>query len=324
MPTSSITGGEPLSPPTPPLARPNGLRVRALISLARPGHWAKNLLVVPLVMFDAQRLDLTTAARVGWSLVLFVIASSVVYVVNDIADRERDLLHPAKRSRPLAAGTVSLASARAFAAVLALLLLLAVVTGPAIPVWPLLTYLVVNVAYSHWLKHVALFDVFVVTSGFVLRAAQGYAAAQTRMSVWLLASVFTLCLLMIAGKRRHEMTVGGMAHRPSLAAYSIQFLDYLMVLGGVLTATTFMLYLSDRRFAEPHTDAALIVSLPCVVFALARYLQVVVVEQGGGDPVRTLLRDRVLLVTSLVWATALAVVAGARHVPLLSGLLVGS
>nr|MDT0657615.1 UbiA prenyltransferase family protein [Micromonospora sp. DSM 115978] len=277
---------------------------RDLLALIRPGQWVKNLLVVPLALIDAPALGLGLLARVGWAVLLFTLASSLVYVWNDVYDRHRDRVHPTKRHRPIAAGRIGVPVACAYGAALAALLVAAVLLGPAIAWWPLAFYLVLNVAYSRGLKHLPLLEVLVVAVGFVLRVVQGYLAAGTPISGWLLASVFALCLLLILGKRRHEVSVAGNAHRPSLRGYSIQYLDHLIVFCAALTVSTFLCHLREMS-AAPHTDLALVGSVPFAVFAVARYLQVLVVDGGGGEPTRVLMRDRAMLVNSLLWGVLL-------------------
>lgn len=277
-----------------------------LIRLIRPNQWPKNLLVVPLALVDAPGLTLAGLARVGWAVLVFTLASSLVYVWNDAMDRHRDRAHPVKRHRPIASGRVGLPLAWAYGVGLAGLLAVAIVAGPAVPWWPLAAYLVLNVAYSRWLKYVPLVDVFVVAAGFVLRAVQGYVATGAAISSWLLITVFALCLLLILGKRRNELLVSGSEHRPALRAYSPQYLEYLIVLCATLAVTAFLFHLADDgSLVAPYTDLALLVSVPFATFGLARYLQVVVVQRDGGDPVRVLLRDRMMVVNASLWAALL-------------------
>lgn len=306
--TSPIAAGD--RPPEPPALRRN--LPRDLVKLARPGHWVKNLLVVPLALLGVAGLGWSDLARVGWAVLAFCLAASAVYVWNDIADRHRDRAHPVKRHRPVAAGRVDAALAGVFGTGLAGLVVVAVAFGPGINWWPLVAYVALNIAYSRWLKQVPLLDMFVVAAGFVLRVMQGYVALEVAASSWLLIAVFAVCLLLILGKRRYEVGAAGMAHRPALAGYSSQYLEYLMVLCGAVTVTAGLLYLNDERATTPHTDALLLLSVPFAIFGLARYLQLVVVRSGGGDPVR-LLRDPVLLTTTLLWAAAVAAVMVAPH-----------
>lgn len=296
--------------PTPQTRRPRlgrWRRTRLLATdlgrLARPAHWVKNAAIVPLALLSATAPTLPQVARVGWAVLAFCLASSAVYVWNDIADRHRDRAHPVKRRRPIAAGRIRPVTAGGFGVALAALLAAVMLAAPGIGWTPLLVYLALNVAYSRWLKQVPLLDMFVVAAGFGLRLVQGYTAAGTTASSWLLITVFALCLLLILGKRRHEVTAAGAAHRPSLAGYSPQFLEHLMVLCGAVSVTAGLLYLNDAATAPPQADTLLLLSVPLAIFGLARYLQLVVVRQDGGDPVK-LLRDPVILVTALLWLAA--------------------
>ncbi|PCG86419.1 prenyltransferase [Streptomyces sp. WZ.A104] len=275
-------------------------RLPAPLALLRPGQWPKNLLVVPLALIGGAP-DATTAVRVAVALGAFVLASSLVYVLNDIADVERDKRHPVKRHRPLASGQMSMASAVATALVLGALLVPALLTlGPGSALIILL-YLAVNGAYSWKLKHLPLLDVFVVAAGFVLRLLGGYEAAERPVEMWLVLTVLASCLVLILGKRRHELSVSGTGHRPALVGYSAHFLDLVLVLCSALALFGYLLYLRTESGFGPYA----LLTAVCALFALFRYLQIVIVDGGGGEPVKTLLRDRVMLANSAVWGALL-------------------
>ncbi len=272
-----------------------------LLTLTRPGQWAKNLLVVPLPLLDTFQWGLPGLGRVAWAVVVFTLASSLVYVGNDVADRHRDREHPLKGSRPIASGRVSVAGAWFFATILLVCLLALLAAQPAALWWPVLAYIALNVAYSRKLKHLPLFDVSTVAAGFALRLVQGYVALGEPVSGWLVVAVFALCLLLIVGKRRHELLTHGARHRPALRGYTVALTDHLLVLNAVVMVTAALQYLSTEAPIQPYGTAALILSTPFVMFGLARYLQVVLVRDGGGDPVKALLTDRVLLGAGLLW-----------------------
>ncbi|WP_123602120.1 UbiA prenyltransferase family protein [Micromonospora sp. Llam0] len=265
---------------------------RDLFVLLRPGQWPKNLVVL-LALLDPALMDWRAAGRLGVAVGAFVIAASAVYVLNDIADRERDRASRTKRHRPIAAGRVTPRTA----ALLGVLLLgvLAVIVGDALTTWwPLLVYLPLNLAYSFGLKHVPLVDLFVVAAGFVLRLVQGYTTVGARPPGWLVLCVLSVCLLLVLGKRRHELLAGEAAHRPSLAGYNQHLVDALLVLTAAATLVTYLAYAAT-------VSATGLLTVPCALFALFRYLQVVFVDSGGGNPVSVLLRDRVLLVNAALW-----------------------
>lgn len=302
---------DPLLPPPPPRRRLRSLP-RDLLALMRPGQLPKNLLVVPLALLDVREAPPGLLVRIAWAVLLFSLASSLVYVWNDLYDRHRDRLHPTKRNRPIASGRVGVPTAAAFGTGLALLLAGAALYGPVHDWWPVGVYLVLNLAYSRGLKHVPLLDVFVVATGFALRVVQGHLACGTQIRSWLLVSVFSLCLVLVLGKRRHEMSTGGLSHRPALRGYSVQFLDHLIGLCAGLTVIAFLLHL-QQSVGTPYADLAVLGSTPFALFAMARYLQLLHVHGGGGEPTRILLRDRAMLVNSLLWALLLGGTLVATH-----------
>ena len=275
--------------------------VRDVIALMRPGQWLKNPFVVSVALLD---LDVWRAAslwHIGWAILALTIASSIVYIVNDIVDRHRDRGHPTKRHRPIASGRVSVPAAVALAVLLFGLLIAVLSPQPWDRSWPVAVYLLIATAYSAGLKHVPLVDIFVVATGFGLRLMQGYLAVGTEVSGWLLTSVFSLCLLLTVGKRRQELTSTGGAHRPALRGYTLPLIDQLTVLSAVLSAGSYLLYLRTEAPLGTYGLAAAVVSAPLALFALFRYLQLVLVNEDGENPVRLLVRDPALVVNSLLW-----------------------
>jgi 4-hydroxybenzoate polyprenyltransferase len=275
---------------------------RDLLALARPGQWAKNLLVIPLPLLDSRLWAWPTVGRIVWSVVVFTLASVLVYTLNDIADRGRDRIHPLKRHRPLASGRIGMPAACGLIAAVGLVLIALLAAEPITMSWPVPVYLAMNVAYSWRLKHVALVDVYVVAAGFVLRLVAGYLATGQEISGWLALCVFSLCLLLSLGKRRHEMAAVDATHRPALGGYSLPLLDQLIGLTAVLTVTSYLLHLRADAAVGAGAAAAAMFSAPFAIFGIARYLQLLFVERGGGNPVRALLRDRAMAVNAALWA----------------------
>jgi 4-hydroxybenzoate polyprenyltransferase len=302
----------------PPRARRRLGRLADLFTLLRPLHSMKSLLLVPIAFVDASGWTLKELADVGWAAAVFTVAAACVYVANDITDRDRDRHHPAKRLRPIAAGRVSVRSGRLCHAGLLVLLGLLIGFAPGGPYWPVLLYLVLNIAYRYALKQIPLLDVGAIALGFVLRIVQGYVAIGAAVSDWLLVTVFSLALLLLIGKRRYELLAAGPEHRPALRGYSVELTNQLLPLTGMLAMVAGLAYLATEAPFGPYRHMAVLLSAPFALFVLFRYLQVLLVDGGGGDPVRTLLRDRVIVVLCLLWAGALAVaLVLARH-PLLS------
>jgi 4-hydroxybenzoate polyprenyltransferase len=260
-----------------------------------------------VALIGATPPSLSEVVGVAWATVAFMLASAAVYIGNDIADRHRDRLHPVKCARPVAAGRVGVLTAAACCAVLLAVLAAIVARAPASS-WPVLVYLVLNVAYSRGLKHVPLVDVGVVAAGFVLRVVQGYEVTGDRVPSWLLITVFAMSLLLLIGKRRQELLEAGAVHRPALRGYSMELTNWLLQIASVLALVSGLMYLRDEGpFGPQHGQTAMMLSTPFALFALFRYLQMQLVDKQGGDPVRLLLRDRVMVANSMLWAAALGV-----------------
>ncbi|MEV4710332.1 UbiA prenyltransferase family protein [Micromonospora sp. NPDC049374] len=295
---------------------PRRTRTRSVLALIRPEHWPKNAVIVPFVLIALPSWTPRAAVQIAWIILAFTIASATVYILNDVQDRHRDRLHPVKRLRPVACGDVPVGIAYACAAGALALLSLVIAVGvtlldaPAQAIWPIAGYLIVNIAYSAWLKHVPLIDVFLVASGFVLRLLAGVLAISASLSSWLVLSIFCICLLFGIGKRRHELVVLGSSsqqHRPSLAAYSVQLLDYLALLSAGIGLMSFMSYLTTAAVVDTFGRLTLTLSAPFMLFATFRYLQLIVVHRTGGNPVRLLVRDRLLVVNCAIWSAGLLV-----------------
>jgi decaprenyl-phosphate phosphoribosyltransferase len=266
-----------------------------LISLIRPRQWVKNGIVFLPFLFTPAAISIKNTERMTWALLAFILASSLTYIVNDVVDRERDRAHPEKISRPIAAGLIGVPCALSFAALIAGLLGVVIATqSPARAWWPIIVYLGVNAAYNSLLKHIPPFDVFIVAIGFTLRVAQGDITADIPYSALLLLCVFALCLQLSLGKRRYEILKVGARHRPALAKYTVQWLDHMLLITGTIALVSFMLYI---RFDvhDVSSRIMLLISTPCALLATFRYQQILLVEQGGGDPVRTLMHDRIIV-----------------------------
>ena len=284
---------------------------RLLIKAMRPKQWPKNAFVLAGIFFDGRALDATRLLRSVAALALFCLLSSAVYLINDLGDLERDRHHPEKKKRPLASGALAPAVAwAATGAFLAIGLPLAFVLDPAFGLVALI-YVLQNLAYTCWLKHIVIVDVMVLSAGFVLRVYAGAVVAQvTRFSPWLYVCTTLLALFIVINKRRHELMLlaeGANNHRASLQEYSVRFLDEMT---SLVTSTTLAAY-SFYTFSAPNLpeNHAMMLTIPFVVYGIFRYLYLIHVRNLGGTPEDILLSDRPLLTTVLLWAcTAGAVI----------------
>ena len=277
----------------------------------RPEQWTKNLIVFAALIFGQRLFD---SAAVGRSLAAFFIfcaLSGVVYLLNDVSDREADRLHPLKRARPIAAGDISPTLALGAAAVLAVAALIgAFWLRPAFG-WIAASYLALFAAYSRMLKHVVILDVLTIAIGFVLRAAAGAAVIAVPMSQWLLVCTILLALFLGLSKRRHELTLlttRATGHRRILEEYNPYLLDQMI---GVVTASTlvaYIIYCTSPETTDKFGTTNLVLTTPFPIYGIFRYLYLVH-QKGAGSPSEVLLMDRPLVACIALWGlTVIAII----------------
>jgi 4-hydroxybenzoate polyprenyltransferase len=275
-----------------------------LISM-RPKQWTKNLVVFAGIIFAKQLADPWLFLRSILAFILFCMVSGAIYLINDIADKKQDQLHPRKQYRPIASGKLSTGYA-GFAATLILLVSIAVafILSPLFGIG-LLLYLVMMVAYSYYLKHIVILDIMIIALGFVLRAYAGVIVhPNMTASKWLLMCAFFLALFLIISKRRHELVLledKANGHRQVLLEYSSEFLDQMVAIVTSMTVFSYALYTISRETIEKFQTHSLILTFPFVLFGILRYLYLVYKRGQGGEPETILLQDKPLLITILLW-----------------------
>ncbi len=284
--------------------------LRALLKTMRPRQWTKNGFIFAALVFDRQLFIVESFLRTLAGFILFCFISSAVYIFNDLSDIEADREHPEKRNRPIPSGKLPVGVAWAAGIVLVLLSLgLGYLLSPAFAA-VVLTYLVLNIAYSKWLKHILILDVLIIAAGFVLRVVGGVALIHVeRFSPWLYVVMTLLSLYLGFGKRRAELallTDDAGSHRKVLHGYTIPLLDeYIMIVSGT-TIVAYALY----TFFAPNVPAnhSMMLTIPFVVYAIFRYLYLLEVKHAGGAPEEILLSDRPFQVGILLWALVVLVV----------------
>ena len=279
--------------------------LRALLKTMRPKQWTKNVFVFAALVFDHKLLqtDLMLRALIGFGLLCLL--SSTVYLVNDLADIEKDRQHPKKRFRPLAAGQLTPAAALAAVGVFTLIALplafalhwqFGVIAG---------AYLFSNLLYSFWLKHVVLIDVLLVALGYLLRVSAGAVLVTSGISPWLYICMTLLALFIGFGKRRGElvlMQADSSSSRRVLQDYSLAFLDELINLVATATLVAYSFYtFSAANLPENH---AMMLTIPFVLYGVFRYLYLIHIKGEGGAPDELVLVDRPLQVTLVLWGLA--------------------
>lgn len=284
----------------------------------RPKQWTKNAVVFAALVFAAgdrsQQVEWTTMIGAALAAMLcFCLASSAVYLLNDIKDIALDRAHPEKKFRPIASGELSIGVARAGA-----LALLIIALASAWLVQPKLAlvigaYLVLQFAYVYALKRITLVDLFVISIGFVLRALAGAVAVSVKISPWLLLITLLLAMFLALCKRRQELLLvadAGTGTRPSLLGYNEKMLDQLIAMTGASTLVSYALYTQWPDTVEKFGSHNLGFTLPFVMFGLFRYINLVYHYQRGERPEQVLLTDRPLLITVGLYAVATALILG--------------
>src|SRR5262245_22346635 len=281
-----------------------------LISL-RPWQWTKNLLVFAGLLFGRRLLDGPAVGEAVIAFVVFCALSGVVYLMNDVVDRESDRSHPLKAQRPIASGALPVGTAITAAVVIGIgATALATTLG-----WPFtlvaLGYVGLQALYSGPLKQIVIIDVLTLACGFVRRAVAGAVAVQVEISHWLLICTVLLALFIALAKRRHEIVLlagDAPAHRRILGEYSPYLLDQMI---AVVTASTLVAYMfytvspeTQAKFGTPWLG----LTIPFPLYGIFRYLYLVHQREGGGSPSDLLLTDRPLLICVALWAIAVAVI----------------
>ncbi|MGB3701009.1 MAG: decaprenyl-phosphate phosphoribosyltransferase [Anaerolineales bacterium] len=284
--------------------------LRALLISMRPKQWMKNVLIFTALVFDEKLLDIQAFLVTFSGFILFCLISSSVYLLNDITDVEADRHHPKKRNRPIASGALKVSTARW--AVLLLLFIsypLAYLLSPSFCLI-LLIYLVLNLIYSRWLKHVIIIDVFVLASFYVIRVVAGLTLIEVaRFSPWLYVVTTLLALYIGLGKRRAELTLlseGAQSHRRVLDGYSLPLLDQYITIVSATTVVAYSLY----TFSAPNLPAnhAMMLTIPFAIYGILRYLYLIQTNHGGGAPEEELLSDRPLQITILLWGLVVVLI----------------
>jgi decaprenyl-phosphate phosphoribosyltransferase len=290
------------------------MSVLAIIRLLRPEQWVKNAFVVAPLFFTPSAVNAANLRNVALGVACFCAISSAVYVLNDFRDRESDRMHPRKKHRPLAAGTVALPVAFALMAVLlAFALIGSFLWLPRGFFGVVALYFAVNVAYTFGLKSVAILDVMVIALGFVFRVEGGAILIGVGASAWLVIATGLLALFLAVAKRRDDLVQGlDASHRKSIEGYTKPFLDSIIavILGALLV--TYLIYATDTNVMQRLGTTKVFYTTPFVVAGILRYLQITMVEERSGSPTRILLTDRMIQWCVVGWVATFAVLIYGR------------
>ncbi len=268
--------------------------MKSYIKLLRISHWTKNLFLFLPLFFSGKFIeDPFIALDIAIGFICFSLTASVVYIINDLKDVEEDRLHPEKKHRPFAAGTVKTNSG----IVLAIILLC---TSMVVAYWlrpefliVLAIYFALNLAYSLKLKHVPLLDISIIAVGFVLRVVGGGVIPDIYVSHWILIMTFLLALFLGFAKRRDDVKIfmeSGKKMRKSVDGYNMEFINTGMSLMGGVTIVSYIMYTLSDDVVERLGHNLYLTSL-FVILGVLRYLQITFVQEKSGNPTKVLLKD---------------------------------
>jgi decaprenyl-phosphate phosphoribosyltransferase len=272
-----------------PLSRSLGL-----ILLMRPKQWVKNGFVLAPLIFSEQFLNLSAIYSALLAVLLFCIASSATYVINDMHDIKRDLLHPRKsKTRPLASGLVTTQLAITLLIILYGFLVVGWFIEPKV-MSVIIGYMLLNLSYTFVLKHQPVVDIFTIAIGFVLRVYAGAVALSVPLSSWMFVTTLCLALFLAVIKRRQELVQHGAEGRKVLEKYSLSLIDRYAEMSATGTLIFYSLYVMSAK-------QQMVITVPLVLFGLFRYWFVVEKLDGGESPTDELLSDWQLMLTVLLW-----------------------
>lgn len=281
-------------------------KIKGFVRLARPKQLTKNLSVFAALIFAKHVFEQDYFIQVLLAFICFCLVSSCVYVLNDIVDAKKDMLHPKKKFRPIASGIIAKNEAIIFLTVLlpfviAASFLLDVFFGIVISI-----YFINNLFYTFKLKHVVIIDVMSIAFGFILRVVGGGLAIRVYISPWILLCTLLLALFLGFSKRRNELVIlAGDAdrHRKILDEYSLEFIDNML---SIVTASTVMAY-SLYTFSS-NNNYNMMLTIPFVLYGIFRYQYIIYKKKEGGSPEETVLSDIPLIINILLWVISSTVI----------------
>jgi 4-hydroxybenzoate polyprenyltransferase len=293
-----------------------------LFKTARPRQWVKNTAVFAALVFSGLLFFPGYFERVTAAFILFCGLASGIYILNDVIDAPQDRKHPFKKKRPIAAGDLPVPVA-IFAAIVLIVASLVLSRGLSFFFFiTLFAYLLLNITYSTWLKHVPILDVLTIAAGFILRVYAGAAVVNLHMNVWFLLTVVNLSLFLAVGKRQSERTllqglqVGLQGQRVTLTRYTPRLLDIYTGMFAMATWFSYALFTYQQQFQFESgplptlfsliprtffTQKWLMATVPLVIYGVMRYLQLVYEQNKGESPERVLLSDKPLLAAVMIW-----------------------
>lgn len=280
------------------------MNLSIIIQLMRPRHYVKNLFIFLPLFFALKITDTDLLFNTLITFVAFSLSASAVYIFNDYHDIEEDRLHPKKQKRPLACGAIS----KPLALLIMTMLFItgfSLITSLSLKASGILAiYVVLNIAYSFYLKHIAIIDVTIIAIGFVLRLFIGAAIADIHLSMWIVIMTFLLALFLALAKRRDDVLIyleTGQKMRKVIDGYNLQFLDGAMMIMASVVIVAYTIYTTSSEVIERVHSEYIYLTALFVIMGILRYLQITFVFKDSGSPTRVIFKDHFIQLTLLAW-----------------------
>ena len=290
------------------------MKIRHIIKVARPTHWIKTLFVFLPVFFGGGLLNTSEAVSAALTFLSFSLAASAIYCLNDIIDVNADRAHPVKCKRPIASGAITIPQAygmMALSMLVSIVLMFLLPAGQTKTIFVIVAYFLINVAYCLRLKDYAIIDVCIIASGFVLRILAGGYATGVQLSKWIVLMTFLLTLFLAFAKRRDDvlrMNTTGQAPRKNTSRYNLTFINQAITITASVMLVCYVMYtVSPEIISQFATDKLYLTSI-LVILAILRYLQISVVDEKSGDPVKVALTDRATQLILLAWLLSFLII----------------
>lgn len=285
--------------------------IKSVFLSLRPQQWIKNIVVFAGLIFSQNFLNIEKVGIVSTAVIIFCLASSSIYLINDSLDAEHDRAHPHKRHRPIASGEVKVWLALAMATIL---MAFSAMAGFLLNIsffFLLSLYLIIETLYSLYWKKVVIIDLFCIACGFMLRVLAGAAVIDVPISNWFLICTIFLSLFLALGKRRSELVLldtEAKEHRQVLAKYGLIFVDQMVAIVSASTIFSYVLYTFSSETILKFRTRNLGITIVFVVYGVFRYLYLIYQKKLGGAPEKLLFSDKPLFINLVFYLAAVIVV----------------
>ena len=280
------------------------------LKLLRVHQWIKNTFLFAPAFFGAKILNPENLKLIP-AFFVFSFISSAVYVINDYRDIEADKLHPIKKNRPLAAGTISKSTALILFAIMLIVGLVGAFWISPIFLTIIVIYFALNLGYSFGLKNTPILEIFIVSSGFLLRIIAGSVASNTPLSHWIIIMVFLLAMFLILAKRRDDLVMyitTGTAARKSITHYNLDFINSCLTMLSAVIIVAYITYCVSPEVIEQFDNEYLYGTTIFVIAGIMQYLKLALMDNKSGSPVKTLYSDKFIIITLLGWIVSFFVI----------------